>query len=170
MVSGPTGGSRAFSGTSHAWLPFLRADHDKGSFVYGSEELFCYAVPGVSVWNRYDGKRYFFHDLVRRQNIAGDRAAFYIDFHRDCDSVRRSQRMCPGMAGLSSDAADRDIFVGSESSSRYFPSGCRGKIQCSHHFRRDWDDKLDEHRKGCADGSTADPEQRIRDCVPLYGR
>ena len=69
MVSGPAGGSRAFSGSSCAGLPFLWADHDEGSLVYGSEKLFRHAVPGISVWNRYDGKRYFLDDLVRRQNI-----------------------------------------------------------------------------------------------------
>lgn len=31
MVSGPAGGSRAFSGSSCAGLPFLSADHDEGS-------------------------------------------------------------------------------------------------------------------------------------------
>lgn len=67
-------------------------------------------MPGISVWNRYDGKRYFLDDLVRRQNIAGDRSAFYADFHCDCRSLRRSQRMCTGVAGRASDAADRDLL------------------------------------------------------------
>lgn len=89
---------------------FLWADHDEGSLVYGSEKLFRHAVPGISVWNRYDGKRYFLDDLVRRQNIAGDRSAFYADFHCDCRSLRRSQRMCTGVAGRASDAADRDLL------------------------------------------------------------
>ena len=40
MVSGPAGGSRAFSGSSCAGLPFLSADHDEGSLIYGSEKLF----------------------------------------------------------------------------------------------------------------------------------
>ena len=82
----------------------------KRSLVYGSEKLFRHAVPGISVWNRYDGKRYFLDDLVRRQNIAGDRSAFYADFHCDCRSLRRSQRMCTGVAGRTSDAADRDLL------------------------------------------------------------
>ena len=110
MVSGPAGGSRVFSGSSCAGLSFLWADYDEGSFVYGSEKLFRHAVPGISVWNRYDGKRYFLDDLVRRQNIAGDRSAFYADFHCDCRSLRRSQRMCTGVAGRASDAADRDLL------------------------------------------------------------
>lgn len=159
MVSGPAGGSRAFSESSCAGLPFLWADHDEGSLVYGSEKLFRHAVPGISVWNRYDGKRYFLDDLVRRQNIAGDRSAFYADFHCDCRSLRRSQRMCTGVAGRASDAADRDLFVGAESSSCHFSSGRCGKIQCDYDFCRDRNDKLDKHCKGCADRSTADPEQ-----------
>ena len=73
MVSGPAGGSRAFSGSSCAGLPFLWADYDEGSLVYGSEKLFRHAVPGISVWNRYDGKRYFFYDLVWGKNLNSDR-------------------------------------------------------------------------------------------------
>ena len=43
MVSGPAGGSRAFSGSSCAGLPFLSADHDEGSLIYGSEN--CSVMP-----------------------------------------------------------------------------------------------------------------------------
>lgn len=43
MVSGPAGGSRAFSESSCAGLPFLWADHDEGSLVYGSEN--CSVMP-----------------------------------------------------------------------------------------------------------------------------
>ena len=79
--------------------------------------------------------------------------------HCDCRSLRRSQRMCTGVAGRASDAADRDLFVGAESSSCHFSSGRCGKIQCDYDFCRDRNDKLDKHCKGCADRSTADPEQ-----------
>ena len=64
-----------------------------------------------------------------------------------------------GVAGRASDAADRDLFVGAESSSCHFSSGRCGKIQCDYDFCRDRNDKLDKHCKGCADRSTADPEQ-----------
>ena len=54
---------------------------------------------------------------------------------------------------------DGDLFVGAESSSCHFSSGRCGKIQCDYDFCRDRNDKLDKHYKGCADRSTADPEQ-----------
>ena len=69
------------------------------------------------------------------------------------------QQMPAGVAGRASDAADRDLFVGAESSSCHFSSGRCGKIQCDYDFCRDRNDKLDKHYKGCADRSTADPEQ-----------
>ena len=54
----------------------------------------CSVMPsGISVSNRYDGKRYFLNNLVQQQNIAGDRLLFYADFHCDCRSLRRSKQL-----------------------------------------------------------------------------
>ena len=110
-------------------------------------------------WNRYDGKRYFLDDLVRRQNIAGDRSAFYADFHCDCRSLRRSQRMCTGVAGRTSDAADRDLLSVPNLLLVIFLLAAAGKSNVITISAVIGMTKLDKHYKGCADRSTADPEQ-----------
>ena len=55
-------------------------------------------------------------------------------------------------------ALDKNAFMNIECGDN-FSSGRCGKIQCDYDFCRDRNDKLDKHCKGCADRSTADPEQ-----------
>ena len=52
-----------------------------------------------------------------------------------------------------------EIFLSVPNLLLVISSGCCGKIQCDYDFCRDRNDKLDKHYKGCADRSTADPEQ-----------
>lgn len=100
--------------SSCAGLSFLWADHDEDpSYMDLKTVLSCRA--GNSVWNRYDGKRYFLDDLVRRISLAI--GLLSADFH--CDAVLFGA--VSGCAPAWLDALMRltEIFVGAESSCHF---------------------------------------------------
>ncbi len=51
----------------------------------------------VSLWDRYDGERYFFHDLVWGTDITIDRSTCNAYLYGTCNCLWCSQRMCTRM-------------------------------------------------------------------------
>ena len=137
----------------------LKADYDKRSDVYGSDELQPCAGSGIFVWHRYDGKGYFLDDLVRRANFAVYRTVFHININNDRSGIRWNQRHRAAVAGYAAYAADRNSSEHSESVARNFTAGDswntkRGNDLCCNRC-----DQLDEHCEGCAHRGAPDSKQ-----------
>ena len=97
---------------------------------------------GVSLWDRYDGERYFFHDLVWGTDLTFDRSACDVSLYGTCNCLWCSQRMCAGVGGFTAHAFYRDFLKHPESAAGHFIAGSLRKSQHFQYFIYYRDHKL----------------------------